>query len=216
MADGEVISSPALKADLSSVSMPVMIGTTRDEATVFLLGMGDEQIEEILDSEGGIMPGVAREQRDAIFESYEGYPSKDAMTEIVTDLVFDVGAVRYADRLSQTSDVYFYRFDTCPVSFSLYGLKACHACDIMMLADVVQQNLGSHTFASCIKNFVCTGSPNGSGLAQWPEYDAGRRDTMIIGLFSHSEDDPHKDAVLLYQGIEDLVTEPDSGTFGQQ
>ena len=208
-ADGDVISSPALKADLSGFGKPVLIGTTRDEATLFLLAMKDSELLSIINSRISILPSATKEEQDQLFRSYKGFPSKDAAAEIITDLVFAVGAVRYADMLSASSDVYFYRYDTCPVNFMVYGLKACHASDIMMLADIVPQNRGSRNFAAYIRNFLHTGSPNGKGLPKWPVYDTESRNTMLIDLFCRSQENPHRDALARYADLDDLLVKND-------
>ena len=60
----------------------------------------------------------------------------------------------------------------------------------MLLGSAPETKELERLVSSAWVNFMKTGDPNGSGLPEWPRYDAERRATMIFDVRSEVENDP--------------------------
>jgi para-nitrobenzyl esterase len=187
----------------TAASVPLLIGTTRDEMTLFTaaipgFGMLTEQV----------LPTVATTMNGAdsgdLLEVY-GRTRPDTspagrLTALMTDR-FRVGSIRVAERklAGGPAGVFMYRFDfTTPVLEGRLGSP--HAIDIAFCFDNLDK-VGLHggrpeapALAAQVSEawlaFARTGDPNHAGLPAWPAYDTDRRATMIFDVACHVADDP--------------------------
>jgi para-nitrobenzyl esterase len=186
--------------------IPLLIGSCRDEMTLFSIGLdperfseralvrtarqefGDEDDERVLDVYRGQRPGASP------FDLYLA----------VTSDRFRVGSIRIAERRAAAAPtpVFMYRFDY--ESTAMGGrLGATHGIDIGFVWD----NLGAAGGLGLVDDgpeaqgladraseawlaFARTGDPNHRGLPSWPAYDADRRATMIFDAECRVVDDP--------------------------
>ncbi|MGH7779021.1 MAG: carboxylesterase/lipase family protein [Candidatus Binataceae bacterium] len=190
-----------------SARIPLLIGTNKDEMTLFfglapwLDGMDDAAMR----SRVAMFVGDA--QADSIIASYrKARPSdspRDIVLAIATDQAMRIPSLVIADRkVAQNAApvfVYLFTWET-PV---LEGkLKSPHALEIPFVFDTLHTpNLAGNAptrFALGEKmskawlTFARTGSPNHAGLPQWPHYSAERRATMIFDDSCRVEDDPFR------------------------
>ncbi len=180
--------------------MPLLIGHTRDESTLFT--MFNPRLAE-LDRQG--LVELARDPfgdraSDAVacFETERraaglAVAPRDIWAAIGTDRMFRIPAIRTAEcHLAHTSDVWFYRFDReSPARDGVLG--ACHSLDIPFVwgthaLSAMQRFCGtggdvaelSKRVMAAYLNFARHGDPNADGLPEWPRYDASRRATMLV------------------------------------
>jgi len=187
----------------TAAGVPLLIGTTRDEMTLFTSAVpGFSKLAE------SALPMVATtmngQDSSALLDVYArtrpGSTPAERLTALMTDR-FRVGSIRLAERKRAGSDapVFMYRFDfTTPVLEGRLG--APHAIDIAFCFDNLDKTglHGGRPEAPALADrvseawlaFARTGDPNHAGLPAWPPYDTGRRGTMLFDVECRVADDP--------------------------
>jgi para-nitrobenzyl esterase len=198
----------------TAAAVPLLIGTTRDEMTLFTnaipgFGMLSEQVlptvaatvngfdsSALLDVYGRTRPGTSPGER---------------LTVMLTDR-FRVGSIRLAERKlagAPATPVFMYRFDfTTPVLDGRLG--ATHALDLSFCFDNLDKTAlhGDRPEAPALVEqmsgawlaFARTGDPNHPGLPAWPAYDTERRPTMLFDAGCRVVDDPDAEERLAWEG----------------
>jgi para-nitrobenzyl esterase len=187
----------------TAAAVPLLIGTTRDEMTLFMVAIPGLAMltDEVLSTVAATMNGP---DSDALLDVYArtrpGSSAGERLTALMTDR-FRVGSIRLAERKAAggPAPVFMYRFDfTTPV---LDGrLRACHALDIAFCFDNLDQTRlhGGRPEAPALAGrvseawlaFARTGDPNHANLPGWPAYDTTRRATMLFDVDCRVADDP--------------------------
>ena len=203
--DGEVIREDAahvLASGRSTRDMPLMIGHTRDESTLFtwfnprLANLSRERLIELAED---VFPARASEAV-ACYEQERGecgLPATpfDVWAAMSTDRMFRLPAIRTAEcHLAHTPKVWMYRFDY-PSPAHDGRLGACHSLDIPFVwgtyalpamrrfcggEDAVAR-LSARVMARYLA-FACSGDPNVEGDEHWPVYDQAARRTMVLDV----------------------------------
>lgn len=184
--------------------IPLMIGCTRDEATLFIATdpafrdpteLDDAALDRRLERYG------AREARDRIVAAYRSNRPDDTNTDlyiaIVTDLLMRVPSIRLAeDRIvGGGAPVFQYLF-----TWAAGPLRSGHGFEIPFVFD----NVGGEVMRSSPSRvqlaaemsdawlaFARTGNPSHDGIGDWPAYDIERRATMMFDRGgSQLESDP--------------------------
>ena len=148
--DGSVLPAAPLAAFGSGRGgdVPLLIGSNRDEARLFLVPTG--AIDLIDPGTLGAVAG-AYGLPDSGLAVYSGNrPSGspgDVMAAMITDWFFRIPAVRVAEARAESGRTWMYRFDY-PSPSSNYGLGACHGAEIPFVFDTlglpsVRPRLGS-------------------------------------------------------------------------
>ncbi|XP_055365742.1 carboxylesterase 1E isoform X2 [Betta splendens] len=142
--------------------------------------------------------------RDLIIDEYIGtgdnhVKNRDGFTELLGDILFTVPAIKTANAHRDAgAAVYLYEYqhpprhlqkkrpsfvgtDHADELFTVFGF--CFTTTHVKLSDscTEEEEELSKTMMSYWGNFARTGSPNGDGLAHWPQYGAGE-DYLAIGL----------------------------------
>jgi para-nitrobenzyl esterase len=205
--DGEALPRDPFVPDASplAASVPLMIGTNKDENTLFMFAhprfgsFTDEDVERHAKIAVGDRAG------ELIAELRRVYP-----TYSPTHLVAAVGTVSgmwantitLAERkAAQGAPVFVYQLAwETPVARG--RLKCPHALEIPLVFDNVEkarnfvgrgeapQRLADQMSAAWLA-FARTGDPNAPGVPEWPAYDPARRATLVFDLESRVVDDPH-------------------------
>jgi para-nitrobenzyl esterase len=184
--------------------VPLLIGSCRDEMTLFSLGMDPGRF-----SESGLARRAEREfgdDHEKVLDVYRrqrpGASPFDLYIAFSSDR-FRVGSIRIAERRADSgrAPVFMYRFDY--ESTALGGrLGASHGIDIGFVFDnldvpglgLVEPGPTTQTLADRASGawlaFAKTGDPNHPGLPTWPQYDSSRRATMIFDTDCRIVDDP--------------------------
>lgn len=197
-----------------SAGIPLMIGTNKDEMTLFFgLAPWLEGLDEAAARERVRM--MVGEPGEDIFEAYRRARPADAPRDLVlavaTDQSMRIPSLIMADRkvAQHAAPVYVYLFEwETPV---LGGrLKSPHALEIPFVFDTVQTSaltgdsparfaLAERMSRAWIA-FARTGNPNCGELPNWPAYSVERRPTMIFGDRCRVDNDPYPEERLAWSG----------------
>ncbi len=180
-------------------SVPTMIGTTKDEMTMFMLldlGMGqidDDRVHAALESTFGV-------EADAVEATYRAELGEvahaDFLSAVATDRVFRVPALRLAEAGHTHRATYMYLFTWETPVFD-GKLKSCHTLELPFMWDALdtpglalftgdgpeRQQIADVMHAAWI-SFARTGDPG------WPHYDTDRRSTQVFDVESELVEDP--------------------------
>lgn len=185
--------------------VPVMIGTTKDEMTMFAMGVDPASIDRARVVAGArTYFGDHAEEVVSLYERTRPTASPFELDIAIGTDAMRVGSIRIAERLARAggAPAYMYRFD---YESSLHDgrLKATHAIEIPFVFDTIERAgqmalHGNRPDAQALADvvsetwlaFARTGDPNHSGLPSWPVYDEHRRATMVFDSESRVVDDP--------------------------
>jgi para-nitrobenzyl esterase len=176
-----------------SRGVPLMIGTCKDEATLFMAGdpqLGRMSVENARDR----FAAMLGENAGAAFAAYRNaYPADDPsywVASMMTDRMFRSQSIDQADSKARqgAAAVYMYRVDYEPrVVDRLF--RSPHGTDVPLVfgTKVPRAFIGSgpevdslsETMMRAWLNFARTGNPSQDGLS-WPSYDVNRRANMIF------------------------------------
>lgn len=159
--------------------VPMIIGTTRDEMTLFLTRTPTPKDEaeyrkEIEEDFGPLTSLIAA-----------AYPGKDprgireAIIHLAGDITFGSQA-RYAARkhAEHGYPTYRYVFSRGTKQFPLSTLGAHHACELgYLFGRPANPDEGDRKMVDLVQgywvNFAAKGDPNGAGLPEWPRFASG-------------------------------------------
>jgi para-nitrobenzyl esterase len=189
--------------------VPLLIGSTRDEARLFLVAAGtigaiDEPTLAAVAGAYGLGPdglGVYRANRAA-------GGAGDVLAAVITDWFFRVPAIRVAEArcAAGAAGTWMYRFDY-PEPADNHGFGACHAMEVPFVFDTVAHNhvpalIGDATSQAVADrvhrvwvDFITRGDPG------WARYDTARRTTGLLTENVLAADDPAGDERALWEGI---------------
>ncbi len=201
--DGTVIAEDAadvLRTGRFTRDMPLLIGHTRDESTLFtmfnkrLTTMDRDALLEQARAPFGERAAAAvacfeaeRAAANLLIEPWQTWAA------IATDRMFRMPAIRTAEcHLAHTGKVWMYRFDH-PSPAHDGRLGACHSVDIPFVwgthgLPALQRFCGegedvarlSERVMAAWLAFARHGDPNTETLPSWPAYDARERTTMLL------------------------------------
>lgn len=195
--DGDLIPELPFDAVMHGAAdgIDLLIGTTRDEGTLFASGSVDPILPSNTEQLGRFFqdhPGI---DAAAITSLYPGYPNKEAFQEIAKEIFFHLPSLAVADRMAKSSTVYMHRFDYVFPVLGLLGMGALHTANSALTAGIeptgLLKALGlfsgrkgravSRLVHEAWCNFIVTGDPNGAGVPAWPADDEDRRTLFIDG-----------------------------------
>jgi para-nitrobenzyl esterase len=188
-----------------SAHVPLLIGSNKDEATLFLTGRKDfltQTDASFADAVRKAYPAEAERVAAAIRSAYPDYSPPYRIAALMTAQMFWLNSIVLAERkiAQRAAPVYMYRMDWgSPVNDGL--LKAAHAMELSFVFgtyDAIRHFVGPGDGPARMASqmhpawvaFAKTGDPNTSPLPHWPIYDTQSRSTMIFDLQSRVEKDP--------------------------
>ncbi len=175
-------------ADGRGAPVPVMIGTNRDEFTLFT-GLRYLRLGERFSAEDypSLLAEIFGPDADAVAAHYpvERYDSVPlAYSAAVTDGMFSCVADRIGDELAETAPVYAYEFNDRdapapePLRTLPFRVGASHSLELRYLFDVggapplsAPQQALSDAMIDYWSGFVSTGVPRAPGQPEWPDVD---------------------------------------------
>ncbi|HEX4870545.1 MAG TPA: carboxylesterase/lipase family protein [Moraxellaceae bacterium] len=206
----------------ASADIPVLLGTTVDEWTLFYLapqamGRGQARPEpdaaRLLHEFERTLPGGGA----AMLEAYRGLmpdvPGSEVFCAYETDRMFRIPTVRLAEaRFGQAAPTWHYLFDW-PCAWNR-RLRSCHVMEVPFVFGITSQPTGqfftgggetaerlSAQVRAAWTAFARGHAPAGPGWPEWPPYAEGARATLRIGAETVRQDDPEADRRRLWQGI---------------
>jgi para-nitrobenzyl esterase len=188
--------------------VPLLIGTNRDEMTLFLANapaVANQTDAAFEKSVRDAAPAKADQIIAALRAAHPGATPGDLAIAFQTAKTFWIDSVVLAERkLTQPAPVWMYRMDW-DQSPALGGkLKAAHAMELSFVFGTfdnirffVGPGDGPNRMAAQMHPawvaFAKTGDPQTANLPTWPRYDLAKRQTMIFNLESKVESDPQGD-----------------------
>jgi para-nitrobenzyl esterase len=197
-----------------SESVPLMIGTNKDEMTLFFgLSPWLDQLDEAVMRDRVRM--FVGERGEAILNAYRRARPKDTnrdlMLAIATDAAMRIPSLVTAERkvAQHAAPVFVYLFTwETPVLGGV--LKSPHALEIPFVFDTLQNSeltgdsperfpLADKMSRTWIQ-FARSGDPNNNTVPIWPEYSLEHRSTMIFDNQCRVENDPFREERLAWSG----------------
>ena len=189
----------------SSLGVPLLIGTCKDEMTLFSLDIQRDRFgADRLRSAAHSIFGDATDTAVGVYErTRRGSTTFDRYIAMTTDR-FRVGSIRISERRAEASavPVYMYRFDFESPLFE-GQLGAPHAMEIPFVFDNLDVagglslhggRPGSQPLADRVSEawlaFARTGNPSHPGLPNWPAYEPAQRSTMLFDEECRVVEDP--------------------------
>lgn len=186
--DGHVIPDKpiVLFATKRAQPVPMIIGTTRDEMSLMLVGTrmpADEAayLKLLTDDFGALADSVAK-----AYPAPEPRSIRPVAIQLATDLSFGIEARTIARAHSTAGqNTYRYLFSLGNNIGFLKILGAHHGAEVPYL---FQRPMATDTASRTSRalgrywiNFAATGNPNGDGLAAWPRYRTDAEDIVDFG-----------------------------------
>lgn len=191
-----------------SSGVPLLIGSNKDEMTIFRSGdpkFGSSTDEDFAAHVRKALPDKAEALIPALRSAFPGYSPSHLITAADTMQGYFIATVFQAERKAMQGAapvfVYLLAWET-PVNGG--RLRSHHALDLPLVFNNIEssrsmvgpgpepQRLADQMSAAWIA-FVRTGNPNAGGLPRWPPYDIQSRATMIFNVESKVLNDPYSE-----------------------
>lgn len=178
--------------------VPLLIGTNRDEATLFkfmkspLIPITRDAIERMFALMLQDNPGLVPPSRERVLAAYRRVREKARGLDIATDIGFRMPTLWLAEGHSRVAPTYLYRFDFTTLALRLIGIRAAHGTELPYVWGVLDGlgrkdptfKLGGRRAGSALSRrllhrwttFARSGDPGGG----WPAYTAAERSTLVI------------------------------------
>ncbi len=207
--DGRTLPSDPFEPAAPAVSrhVPLMIGCTKDEATLFT--GADPKFGTMTEDEvRARFAAVLKDRGEAAFAAYKAHYPQDKPTYWFTSMMTHMGtwmnSIRLAERKAAQggAPVWMFRFDWhLPIMDG--ALRSPHGTDVPLVFDTTENApliMGTDgsarrlaaTVSQAWIDFARSGNPSQPGLA-WPAYEPGKRQTMIFDTRSKVVNDPDSD-----------------------
>jgi para-nitrobenzyl esterase len=209
--DGTVLPAapvPAIAAG-QGAGVPLLIGSNRDEARLFLVAAGTIDVidEPTLAAVAGAY-GLGQDGLAVYRANRPGASPGDIMAAVISDWFFRVPAIRVAEARGATgaARTWMYRFDQ-PEPQANHNLGACHAAEVPFVFDTiartdVRRRLGDTPSQAVADrthrvwvDFITGGDPG------WAPYGTVSRTTGLLTETADPVNDPAGDERALWEGI---------------
>jgi para-nitrobenzyl esterase len=205
--DGIALPRDPFDPDAPSVSrdVPVMIGTNKDEATLFLFA--DPRFGEYTDEDlAKRARQVAGDKADALVaaarETFPDYSPSHLTATVQTVTMFWRDSIATAERKAAQGGapafMYLLEWETTAARGKL---RSPHALEIPLVFDNVGKAVSfmgrsdpqmlAEQMSEAWLAFARTGEPSAPNLPAWPAYEPGKRATMVFNSTSRVVEDPY-------------------------
>jgi para-nitrobenzyl esterase len=219
--DGKEIPSQPFDpvAPTFSASVPLMIGTNKDESRLFFVSTSKLYALEMSELRSRLQP-LLGESTDTVLAVYSktrpNASASDLFFAISTAQMYGYTSVRVAERKAQQSraPVYMYQFayeGTQTAGNPPVALKAAHSLEIPFVFAHPRPNADksiaesesklAEQMSSAWIAFARTGDPNVKGELEWPKFTPKTRATMVFDTTSAVVNDPHPEERQLWERL---------------
>ena len=207
----------------ASADLPLLLGTTVDEWTLFYLtpqamGRGDARPEpdeaRLRHEFERVLPG----RGEALLPAYRALlpaatPGSEVFCAYETDRMFRIPTARLAEaRFGAPAPTWHYLFDW-PCAWNR-RLKACHVMEVPFVFGITDQPTGqfftgggeaaaalSAQVRAAWTAFARGAAPAAPGWPAWEPYREAGRATLRIAAATRRQDDPERERRLLWEGL---------------
>lgn len=227
--DGDLLpEAPAtVLAEGRGLAVPLLIGTNKDEASLFrmmkspLMPIHDDDIERMLAELGEERPELDLPSMQQVRSAYEGVHHNAVGLGIARDIGFRMPTVWAAEGHSTRAPVFLYRFDHATPMLTLLRIGASHATELPYVwgtlggrAHDLSFRLGGRHEAERISArmqqrwvaFARGEQPNATDAPDWPAFDIQDRATLVID--THDRVVPDLDKALRAGWGDDVLAFP--------
>jgi para-nitrobenzyl esterase len=195
----------------------VMVGTTKEEALIFVVELrdmfGQEVVEATMDAVFGASGKSGAEALALYSANRPGAEFHELVAAVETDRMFTVPAIRLADaQVRHNPDLWMYRFDWrtparggtsgahhfLEVPFAFEQIDNPQAAGF--LGDARPRGLATATHSAWV-SFAKDGDPNNPSLPAWPRYDTATQSTMLFDEPCRVEERPNAAELALWEGV---------------
>jgi para-nitrobenzyl esterase len=202
--DGVTLPEPALDAVRAgrAAGVPLLMGSNRDEWTLFELFLGDAVVAPLKSALRGKLGATLDPMLAAYERARHDRSQARAWIDLIGDAAFRIPMVRLAEAQTPHAPVWMYRFDYSSTGFG-GRLGAAHALELpfvwnaldlpvsqILLGDVTEARPLAAAMHDAWARFVDGEAPRAAALPAWPRYEPPRRATMIFDRACTVADDP--------------------------
>ncbi|MDD6159504.1 MAG: carboxylesterase family protein [Oscillospiraceae bacterium] len=212
--DGTFIKDFPTLADYTGFDKEVLIGSNYSE--------GNFQMMYLWNDADKYAPCLLRrldEDKQKQVMGYYDLPDKQAFGEMLTDVMYAVPKLWFAERVSRSgAPVYLFRYDYYTKIQEQLGLYCCHVSELLPLFEIKTKPFGSlyagneaeiRTIGTRMRRrwgaFARTGCPDVEGCPQWKPYTEQERNTLVINLEDHPVVDAEAKIRERYAGFDRLL-----------
>lgn len=196
---------PIVAVANGAAKVPLLLGTTKNEMSLMLIGAGldprnvtDDVLIKRMDA---MFPGKGAELIAGYKANHPDYSPGDLLVRAMTDTM-RMGAIELAEVHvnSRSGPAYMYQFEW--VSPVLPHLGAAHGIDgafyfnntegLEITRGFADAQLLAAQASTAWANFARNGAPSAPNLPAWPQYTVESRETMILAAPARVENDPLK------------------------
>jgi para-nitrobenzyl esterase len=209
--DGTVLPAAPLEAIAAGQGsgVPLMIGSNRDEARLFLVAAGSiDLIDDVTLAAAVAAYGLSPDGLAVYRANRPDASHGDILAAVVSDWFFGIPPIRVAEArgAAGTAGTWVYRFDH-PNPDTNHGFGACHGVEIPFVFDTITRedvhprigDTPSQAVATTMHRvwtaFVTDGTPG------WAPYSTGERTTALLTDQIEEVNDPVRDERSLWDGI---------------
>lgn len=214
--DGDLVPDyPVIAArDGRSLPVPLIIGTNRDEASLFkwmkspLMPIAPQTIRAMFEEIAAEQPELTLPSEAQIGAAYSGIRERARGVHVARDVGFRMPTLWFADGHSAVAPVHVYRFDWTTPMLRLLRLGAAHATDLpyvwgnlVLGPKDITFKLGGQKAGAAVSrrmrrrwtNFARGGDPVGPAGEPWPRYTETRHWGLVIDRDDAVVDDPDRE-----------------------
>jgi len=190
--------------------IPLLIGTNRDEASMFkhmsspLMPIDADAIERMFAAIAAEHPDLTLPDRAQVMSAYSGLRPSAIGMGIAGDIGFRMPTIWLAEGQARVAPVHLYRFDWATPMLTLLGIGATHATELPYVfgnldggpKDITFRLGGRHRGSRIADRmqarwlaYAVDGDPNAPGLPEWPAYAPEARATLVIDAADRIVDD---------------------------
>ena len=203
-------------APATSASVPIMVGSTKDEMTSLL--MSDPKYGTLTDAElrqrvAFMIPGRATDDIIGLYRRlHPTHTPTDLLVDIVTSQYATMGSIQLAERKFAQGKAPVYLYMVTWETPVLGGkMRSPHGIDLPLVfvnTDIAAALLGpgpqplqiSALMSKAFVAFARNGDPNVAGAPQWPAFSPDSRATMHFDVPPSVINDPNKEERLFWAG----------------
>jgi para-nitrobenzyl esterase len=216
--DSQIIPGPIFASEAPEISadVPLMIGTTANEATTITVldpnwpAMDDAALE----AKVAILFGPLAARILAVYrQDAPRDPPAQIWASVLSDMIFTAAAIRNSELKAAQGRAAIYMYKLVWGSPVIGGkLRAGHGVDMPLFFDNIESSRSlvgpgdepiavAKIMSRSIAAFARTGDPSIDGHPAWPKYDQRARATMMFDTTSRIEEDPGRSKRELWSSL---------------